>query len=165
MFIRPLSNISFSILLVLDLHRYSDLDSQGLGLHGFGLLQSCIRIHFRTAPQVHIPGTAPLTPGGHPIIVSPAALLAALDLLHGPDGEVLQPGPVLEGLSLRPEPVRFLLQLPGFMAGLGQDADSLHGRPGLLGQLQGLFSQGLSLLSGRGLVHAKIVLWHCIYNL
>ncbi len=55
----------------------SDLDSQGLGLHDPGLLQSCIHIHLDTAPQVHIP--------------FPTALLAVLDLLHGPDGEVLRP--------------------------------------------------------------------------
>ena len=114
---------------------------------------------------MHISGTAPLPPGGHPIIVGPAALLAALDLLHGPDGEVLQPGPVLEGLRLRPEPVRLLLQLPRLGSSLGQDAGRLHGRPGLHGQLQGLLSQGLSLLAGGGLVHAEIVLWHSIYNL
>ena len=89
--------------------RYSDLDSQGLGLHGFGLLQSSIRIHPDTAPKVHISGTAPFPPGGHPIIIVPAALLAALDLLHGPDGEVLQPGPVLESLRLRPEPLCLIL--------------------------------------------------------
>jgi hypothetical protein len=32
-----------------------ELDSQCLGLHGPGFLKSSIRIHFDTAPQVHIP--------------------------------------------------------------------------------------------------------------
>ena len=51
----------------------------------------------------------PAPPGGHPIIIGLAVLFAALDLLHGPDGEVLQPGPVLQGLRLRPNPVCLLL--------------------------------------------------------
>ena len=84
--------------------RYSDLYSQGLGLHGFGLLQSCIRIHPGTAPQVHISGTVPFLPSGHPVAIGSAALFGALGLLHAPDGVVLPPSPVLEGLSLYPEP-------------------------------------------------------------
>jgi len=49
-------------------------------------------------------------------IPGPAAFLGALDLLNGPDGEVLQSGLVLEGL-------RLLLQLPGLVAGLGKEDD------------------------------------------
>ena len=48
---------------------------------------------------MHVSGTASLSPGGNPVIVGPATLLGALDLLHGPDGDVLQPG--LPGVGRR----------------------------------------------------------------
>jgi len=47
-------------------------------------------------------------------------------------------------------------QLLGFGTGLGQDAGCFDGRPGLHGQLYGLFLQGLSLLAGGGFVHREV---------
>jgi hypothetical protein len=80
----------------------SGLDPQCPGLLLPGLMQLCLRIHFRTAPQMHIPGIAILPPGGHPVEVRPSAFFRAFDLLQLPDGEILQPIQVLKGLCFFP---------------------------------------------------------------
>jgi len=77
---------------------------------------------------MHIARFAALAPGSHPVAVGLRALAALLDLLHLPNGQVLQPGLELEGLGLCQGSIRFALQplcLPASRRCMG--GDSLQG--------------------------------------
>jgi hypothetical protein len=63
--------------------------AQRLRLHCPGLLAGFPGIHLPGAPQVHIVRLAAFAPGGHPVGLDLAALLALLDILHLPHGKVL----------------------------------------------------------------------------
>jgi len=57
-------------------------------------------IHPPGAPQMDIARLVALSPGGHPVGVGLGALFALFDLLHLPNGQILEPGLELEGLGI-----------------------------------------------------------------